>query len=100
MFTLIAVATLALGIGATTAVFTLVDAVLLRPLNYRDPAQLVSISADEPGIGGSSIGFSPLELDDLRERAGVFDQVAASWPVSANVTGGTHPERIEPLGTS
>jgi len=100
MFTLIAVATLALGIGATTAVFTLVDAVLLRPLNYRDPAQLVSISADEPGIGGSSIGFSPLELDDLRERAGVFDQVAASWPVSANVTGGTHPERIELLGTS
>jgi len=100
MFTLIAVATLALGIGATTAVFTLVDAVLLRPLAYRDPSQLVSISADEPGVGGSNVGFNPLELDELRERAGVFDQVAASWPVSANVTGGDHPERIELLGTS
>ena len=100
MFTLIAVATLALGIGATTAVFTLVDGVLLRPLAYRDPMQLVSISADEPGAGGSSVGFSPLELDDLRDRVGIFDQVAASWPVSANVTGGDHPERIELLGTS
>lgn len=100
MFTLIAVATLALGIGATTAVFTLVDAVLLRPLAYRDPAQLVSIAADEPGAGGSNLGFNPLELDDLRDRAGIFDQVAAVWPVSANVTGGDHPERIELLASS
>ena len=99
-FTLIAGATLALGIGATTAVFTLVDAVLLRPLAYRNPAQLVAISADEPGVGGSNIGFNPLELDDLRGRAGVFDQVSAVWPVSANVTGGDHPERIELLAGS
>lgn len=100
MFTLVAVATLALGIGAITTVFTLVDGVLLRPLAYRDPSQLVSISADEPGVGGSNLGFNPLELDDLRNRAGIFDQVAAVWPVSANVTGGDHPERIELLGTS
>lgn len=99
-FTIIAVATLALGIGATTAVFTLVDAVLLRPLSYRDPAQLVSISADEPGAGGTNLGFNPLELDDLRQRSGIFDQVSATWPVSANVTGGDHPERIELLATS
>lgn len=99
-FTLIAVITLALGIGATTAVFTLVDAVLLRPLPYRNPAQLVSIATDEPGAGGANIGFNPLELDDLHERAGVFDQVSAVWPVSANLTGGDHPERIELLATS
>jgi len=94
-FTLIAATTLALGIGATTAVFTLVDAVLLRPLAYRNPSQLLSISADEPVVGGANIGFNPLELDDLRERAGIFDQVSAVWPVSANLTGGDHPERIE-----
>lgn len=94
-FTLVAATTLALGIGATTAVFTLVDAVLLRPLAYRTPSQLVSISADEPVSGGANIGFNPLELDDLRERAGIFDQVSAAWPVSANLTGGDHPERIE-----
>ena len=99
-FTLIAVGTLALGIGATTAVFTMVDAVLLRPLAYRDPSQLVSLSADEAGSGGNNIGFNPIELDDLRERAGIFDQVSAVWPVSANVTGGDHPERIELLATS
>ena len=94
-FTLVAATTLALGMGATTAVFTLVDAVLLRPLAYRSPSQLVSISADEPAAGGANIGFSVLELDDLRERAGIFDQVSAVWPVSANLTGGDHPERIE-----
>ena len=94
-FTFIAASTLALGIGATTAVFTLVDAVLLRPLAYCNPSQLVSISADEPVAGGANIGFNPLELDDLRERSGIFDQVSAAWPVSANLTGGDHPERIE-----
>jgi len=94
-FTFIAATTLALGIGATTAVFTLVDAVLLRPLAYRNPSQLVSIAADEPVAGGANIGFNPLELDDLRERSGIFDQVSAVWPVSANLTGGDHPERIE-----
>ncbi|MBV9436776.1 MAG: ABC transporter permease [Acidobacteria bacterium] len=99
-FTIIAVSTLGLGIGATTAVFTLVDTVLLRPLAYREPAQLVSIAANEPGAGGANVGFNPLELDDLRQNAGIFDQVAAVWPVSANVTGGDHPERIELLGTS
>ncbi|HEX5243487.1 MAG TPA: ABC transporter permease, partial [Tepidisphaeraceae bacterium] len=99
-FTLIAAGTLALGIGATTAVFTLVDVVLLHPLPYRSPAQLVSISADEPAAGGANIGFNPLELDDLRERSGIFDQVAAAWSVSANLTGGDHPERIELLATS
>src|SRR5437763_392538 len=41
------------------------------------------------------MGFNPRELDDLRNRAGIFDQVSAVWPVSANLTGGDHPERIE-----
>ena len=99
-FTLIAAGTLALGIGATTAVFTMVDAVLLRPLSYREPSQLVSLAAGEPGVGGSNIGFNPLELDDLRDRSGIFDQVSAVWPVSANATGGDHPERIELLAAS
>jgi len=60
----------------------------------------VSIAADEPGAGGTNVGFNPLELDDLRDHAGIFDQVAAVWPVSANVTGGDRPERIELLATS
>src|SRR5205085_3391857 len=64
------------------------------------PSQLVSSSAGEPAAGGANIGFSALELDDLRERAGIFDQVSAVWPVSANVTGGSHPERIELLAGS
>lgn len=98
--TLIAAGTLALGIGATTAVFTMVDAVLLRPLAYRDPSQLVSLNANEPGAGGRNLAFNPVELDDLRDRGGIFDQVSAIWPVSANVTGGDHPERIELLAAS
>ena len=99
-FTLIAVTTLALGIGATTAVFTLVDAVLLRPLAYQNPSQLVSISASERSGGGGQTAFSVLELDDLRAQSDLFEQVSAVWPVSANVTGGSHPERIELLAAS
>lgn len=99
-FTLIAVTTLALGIGATTAVFTLVDSVLLRPLGYQNPSQLVSISASERSGGGGQTAFSVLELDDLRAQTDVFEQVSAVWPVSANVTGGSHPERIELLVAS
>src|SRR5437868_3124830 len=99
-FTAIAVLTLALGIGANVAIFTVVNAVLIRPLPFPNPDRLVRIAADAKATGGRNIGFSQPELEDLRDRAGIFDAVTAVWPVSASFVGGTRPERIEVLATS
>ena len=68
-FTIVAVLTLALGVGANTAIFSIVNAVLLRSLPYRDPDRLVRIFFNEPGVGLRDVKFSKPELDHLkRER--------------------------------
>src|SRR5580692_11378628 len=87
--------TLALGIGANTAIFSVVNATLLRPLPFDDPEQLVMLHADLRGLGAQSVGFSAPELDDLRDRAGVFSAVSAVYQGPANLTGGEYPERAE-----
>src|SRR5205085_11642643 len=74
-FTIVAVLSLALGVGANTAIFSIVNAVLLRSLPFSHPERLVKIVASNRGVGARDIGFSVPELDDLRTRAGVFDQV-------------------------
>jgi putative ABC transport system permease protein len=99
-FTVIATLTLALGIGANVAIFTVVHAVLIRPLPFPNPDRLVRVAADARATGGRNIGISQPELDDLQHRAGIFDGVTALWPVSASFVGGVQPERIEVLVTS
>src|SRR5436190_6810015 len=99
-FTTIATLTLALGIGANVAIFTVVHAVLIRPLPFPDPDRLVRIAADATATGGGNIGISQPELDDLGRRASIFDGVSAIWPISASFLGGSRPERIEVLVTS
>ena len=94
-FTLVAVLTLALGVGANTAIFSIVNAVLLRPLPYRDPDRLVRILFNEPGLGLRDITFSKPELDDLTTRSGVFEDLSAIGGGSVNVTGAKQPERLE-----
>src|SRR5271170_4325615 len=87
-FTLAAVLTLALGIGANVAVFTVVQAVLLNPLPYPHPEQLVRVFDDLRGSDSRDVGMSAPELWDLRDRSGVFQDLSALWPTDANVTGG------------
>jgi predicted permease len=99
-FALIAVLTLAIGVGANTAIFSLVNAVLLHPLPYQDPGRLVTISVDQPGLGLRDVPFSFPEFDDLRTRANVFEEVSVRFPASVNVTGAKEPERLELLGVS
>jgi len=99
-FTATAILTLALGIGANIAIFTIVNAVLIRPLPFPNPYRLVRIAADARATNGRNIGISQPELDDLRDRAGIFDGVTALWPVSASFVGGERPERIEVMVTS
>jgi putative ABC transport system permease protein len=76
-FTIVAALSLALGVGANTAMFSIVNAVVLRSLPFSHPERLVKIVATNRGVGARDIGLSVLELDDLRTRAGVFDQVTA-----------------------
>ena len=93
-FSLVAVLTLALGIGANTALFTIVNAVLLEPLPFKQPEQLVRVTADFAGQKVADAGLSIPELFDL-QRSGLFDQIAGVWPVSANLTETDEPERVE-----
>jgi predicted permease len=99
-FTAVAVLTLALGIGANTAIFSIVNAVLLRSLPYRDPDRLVRIFFNEPGVGLRDVSFSKPELDDLQTRAGVFEDVTPIYEGSENLTGAKQPERLEAVNGS
>ena len=93
-FSMIAVLTLALGIGANTALFTIVNAVVLAPLPFRSPDQLVRVTSDFTRQHVRDVGLSIPELFDLR-RAGLFDDITGVWPVSANLTETDEPERVE-----
>jgi predicted permease len=99
-FTIVAVLTLALGVGANTAIFSIVDAVLLRSLPYRDPERLVRIFFNEPGVGLRDVKFSKPELDDLLTRAGVFEDVTPIFEGSEDLTGVGQPERVEGVNGS
>ena len=92
--------TLALGIGANLAIFTMVNGVLLRPLPLVEPDRLVRVFDDLKGAGANDIGMSVPELEDLNTRAGVFDEVSGLLGASAALEGGDRVERIELLGTS
>ena len=92
--------TLALGIGANLAIFTVVNSVLLRPLPLTEPDRLVRVFDDLPGAGATDVGMSVPELEDLNARAGVFDEVSALLGASAALEGGDRVERIELLGTT
>ena len=99
-FTIVAVLTLALGVGANTAIFSIVNAVLLRSLPYRDPDRLVRIFFNQPGVGLRDVTFSKPELDDLQTRAGVFEDVTPIFEGSENLTGTKQPERVEGVNGS
>ena len=98
--TIVAVATLALGVGANTAIFSIVDAVLLRSLPYRDPDRLVRVFFNEPGVGLRDVRFSEPELEDLQGRAGVFEDVTPIFEGSEDVIGDGPPERVEGVNGS
>jgi predicted permease len=93
-FTLIALLTLAVGIGANTAIFSVVNTVLLRPLPYKEPDRLVMLWQIS-SIFGSQLGASAPEYLDYRERNKVFNGIGAYSSRSFNLTGGHEPQRIK-----
>ena len=98
-FTTIAVLTMALGIGATTAIFSVVDATLLHPLPYPQPEQLVTVEDDLPGVGAQDVGMSVPEWQDL-QRSEIFDYVSPIGGGDVNLTGTSQPERIRFLNVA
>jgi putative ABC transport system permease protein len=92
-FSLIAIATMALGVGATTAIYSVIDATLLHPLPYPQPSELVRIEANLPGVGAHDVGFSIPELRDL-QNSGIFQYVSFCFFGSENVTGSAQPTHI------
>ncbi|AHG92270.1 permease (plasmid) [Gemmatirosa kalamazoonensis] len=96
LFTVAALVTLAIGIGADTAVFSVVNAVLLRALPYRHADRVVTIWNGYGGDGPSQAAVAPAEVADLVEQSHAFDAVAAIAPQGSNVSGdgGAEPERV------
>ncbi|MFN7998823.1 MAG: ABC transporter permease [Bryobacteraceae bacterium] len=99
-FTAITLLTLAIGIGANTAIFSVVSGVLLKPLPYRDPERLVGVWETAPGLGFPSINASPATYFTFREESRTFEDIGLYRGDSVNVTGSGEPEQVEALDVS
>jgi putative ABC transport system permease protein len=97
-FTLVAVATLSLGISANTAIFSVVNGVLLRALPYYEPERLVMVWADRPilqaQVGLPDFPVTPADFVDWRNQNQVFENMAAMVAFRSNLTGGGEPESV------
>jgi predicted permease len=92
-FTFIVIATMALGVGATTAIYSVIDVTLLHPLPYPNPSELVRIEDDLPGVGAQDVSVSIPEWKDL-ENSGIFQCVALDYFNPVNLTGSAQPTRV------
>src|SRR5262245_57622090 len=101
-FTVVAVAVLALGIGATSAIFSLVSAVWLKPLPFADAERIVALWVDLTKIGGpDSVNLAPGIFVDWQERSQSFDSMSAIEARDFNLTGdGGDPERLSGVRVS
>jgi predicted permease len=98
--TFVIVASLAIGIGANTAIFSVVNALLLKPLPYPDPDRLVILWLRSPGINIPQDWPSPGQFIDLRTENRSFDEMSISQGRSGTLLGMDQPERVEALATS
>ena len=97
MFTIVAVLTLGLGIGANTAIFSVVNGVLLKPLPYPDADRLVGVWHTAPGMNIPLLNQSPATYFTYREEGRVFEDIGLWDNTSVSVTGAGEPERIQAL---
>ena len=93
-FAAVAILTLALGIGANTAIFSVVQAMLIAPLPYRNPSQLVFVWCDLSSAGYPRAPLSGPELKDLRDRTTRFSDFGAIWATTTTLTGEAEPEQL------
>src|SRR6267142_5527666 len=94
-FTAVAILSLAIGIGATTAIFSVANALLLRPLAYQDADRLVILWNRSPGLNVAQDWLSPGEYLDVKIDNHVFDEVAITVGANLNLTGPGGPEHVD-----
>jgi putative ABC transport system permease protein len=94
-FAAIAVLCIAIGIGANTAIFSVVNAILLRPFPYADPDRIVAVHEVQPKRDVDRAGLSNLDYQDLREQAASFSSLTAYTQRSLTFSGEGDPERVE-----
>ena len=94
-FTAVAVLSLAIGIGANSAIFSVTNALLLRPLPYKDAERLVILWSRSPGLNVPQDWFSPGQYLDVRDQNSVFDETAITIGASFNITGRGSPEHVD-----
>src|SRR6185295_2042690 len=99
-FTAIAIITLALGIGANTAMFSVINAVLLRPLPYHEPERLVTIWEESPERDLFQIPVSFANLRDWADQTQTFEQIAAYTFTNLNLSGAGEPARLATVRAS
>ena len=93
-FAAAAILTFGLGIGANTAIFSIVDAAILRPLPYDEPHRLVTVTQHNPQTGRSSTGMMPREFLDWRSRTDLFEYIALIGGGAFTLAGDGEPEEI------
>src|SRR5215471_4041791 len=99
-FTTAALLSLAIGIGANTAIFSIVDGLLLRPLPYADAERLVILWNRSPGLNITEDWFSTAQYFDIRNGHHGFEQVAIAIGGNYNLTGSGEPERVGTIRVS
>src|SRR2546427_12410290 len=97
LFTSVTVATLAIAIGANTAIFSVLEGVLLKPLPYAHPEELVGVWHTAPGVNITELNSSPSLYFTYREDGRTFQDVGLWTERSATVTGLAEPERVTVL---
>src|ERR1700735_949331 len=99
-FAAVAILTLSLGIGATTAIFSVADAVLWRPLPYRDSNRLVMVWDQLWNVHVNELPLSGVTFDAYRSDHNIFDNAAAYRPESHNLTGLGEAERVSVIAST
>ncbi|HXX24042.1 MAG TPA: ABC transporter permease, partial [Terriglobia bacterium] len=99
-FTAVTLLTLAVGIGGNTAIFSVLEGVLLKPLPYPHPDELVAVWLTAPGINLKNVNLSPSTYFIFREQSRTFQDIGLSMGYALNVTGSGEPEHVSGLGVT
>ena len=97
MFAVVTLVTIAIGVGANSAIFSVINGILLKPLPYPDPESLVSVWQTAPGIGIKDLNASPSDYFTFREENRTFQRFGIWTGDSVSVTGLAAPERVQAL---